>query len=138
MSGTSDPHGGVVMIFAWVGLVVAVAAVVIAVPGSTMISAVGWPGEAPLNLHDNRARDPHLRHLARILGSDSTAEAQRAIADLGEGVVTSSSVTLRGGEAAARERIGATLRRFVDEPPAKDHREFLRQLSAALEQIERL
>lgn len=126
------------MIVAWVGLVVVLVVLLMALPSSEMISAVDWPGNAPLNLHDDRGRDPHLRHLARILGSDSTLEAQRAIADLSEGMVTSLSITLHGGEAAARKQLGPALDRFVTEPAPTDHREFLRCLSAALDQIERL
>lgn len=126
------------MIVAWAGLVVVLVVVVMTLPTSKTISTVVWPGEAPLNLHDNRARDPHLRHLARILGTDSSAEVQRTIAELSEGLVTSSSITLREGEAAARARLGPALTAFIHGSPAKDHREFLRQLSEALEQIEHL
>lgn len=126
------------MIVAWSGLMVGLVLVVMAIPTSRWISVAIWPGEAPLNLHDNRARDPHLRHLARILGSDSTAQAQRTIAELSEGIVTSSRITLLEGEAAARQRLGPVVGSFVSEPAPQDHHKFLRHLGDALEQIERM
>lgn len=126
------------MIAAWVGLVVAVVAVLVALPATTSISTVVWPGETPLSLHDNRARDPHLRHLARILTSDSTAEAQHAIGAIADGLVSSSAITLFEGSAAARARLGPEVASFVEGAPARDHDRFLRELGHVLERIEAL
>ena len=126
------------MIIAWVGLVVVAVLVVMAVPASSSISAVTWPEDAPLNLHDNRALDPHLRHLARILSSDSTTEAQRIVGDLVEGLVQSPAVTLVASSESARARLGASVAGFVSDQPARDHDQFLRRLGEALDRIERL
>ena len=128
------------MILAWAGLVAAVVLLgaLLASPVSGLVSSVTWPEDAPLNVHDNRARDPHLRHLARVLSRESTAEAQRAIADLAEGIVTSPSVTLFGRESDARARLGSTVESFLREPAGRDHDRFLRRLSDALDSIERL
>lgn len=126
------------MIAAWAGLVVAIVAVLVALPAATAISTVSWPGETPLSLHDNRARDPHLRHLARILASDSTAEAQHTIAEISEGLVNSSAVVLFEGDAAARARLGPEVARFIAEAPDQDHERFLRQLAQVLDRIESL
>lgn len=123
------------MIVAWVGLVVVVLAILFALPSS--IRSAAWPGETPLSLHDNRAQDPHLRHLARILNSDSTTEAHRTLGAITEGLLTSSSVTLYEGTDAARERLGPEVRAFVDKAPT-DHAQFLRGLSHALDRIEDL
>lgn len=126
------------MIIAWAGLGVVVGIVVFATPAQRIISTAVWPREAPVNLHDNRARDPHLRHLARILDSESTAEAQRTIAGLREGMVTSSMLAVMEGDALVRGRLGGAVSSFIDQPPARDHATFLRELGAALEEIERL
>lgn len=126
------------MIVAWVGLVVVVVVAVLALPASTSIGSVAWPEDAPLNLHDDRARDPHLRHLARILSSDSTHEAQSVVADLAEGIVHSPAITLFEGAVSARARLGRPVESFVSEQPPKDHRQFLRRLGDALDRIESL
>lgn len=126
------------MIFAWAGLVVAVVAVLRALPPSAMISTVVWPEDAPLSLHDNRARDPHLRHLARILAGDSTAEAQHTVTDLVDGVLNTSAITLFDDPTAARERLGPQVAGFISQPPPKDHDQFLRRLGDVLDRIERL
>jgi hypothetical protein len=125
------------VIIAWVGLVVVIVIVAMAVPASTSISSVTWPEDAPLHLHDDRARDPHLRHLARILSSDSTREAQATVADLVEGILQSSEVTLFEGADAARARL-APVSAFVTDDPPKEHGQFLRRLGDALDHIERL
>lgn len=127
------------MILAWAGLVVAVIllAAALALPASGP-AAPDWPEDAPLNVHDNRGRDPHLRHLARILSSDSTGEAQRVVHDLAEGVLHSSAITLFEGTESARLRLGPQVERFVSEPPARDHDQFLHRLAEALDRIERL
>lgn len=125
------------MFVGWVAFVVVLILALAAVPTGRTISTASWPTETPLSLHDNRARDPHLRHLARILGSDVPAEAQRALAALVDGVVTSHAVMLAGGEAAARARLGDGVRIAVEES-APDHARFLRRVSAALDEIERL
>ena len=125
------------MIVAWVGLVVVVVIALMALPASNVISQVTWPEDAPLHLHDDRARDPHLRHLARILSSESTAEAQSTVAELAEGIVVSSTITLFEGVESARARLGS-VDSFVTERPARDHHQFLRQLGEALDRIERL
>lgn len=127
------------MILAWAGLVVAVVlvAVVLALPASGPAAAT-WPEDAPLNLHDDRGRDPHVRHLARILASDATTEAQRIVGDLAEGALHSTAITLFEGTESARARLGPQVERFVSEPPARDHDEFLRRLADALDRIERL
>ncbi|MGN6722182.1 MAG: hypothetical protein ACTHJM_06180 [Marmoricola sp.] len=125
------------MIIAWVGLFVVIVVVLMALPASTTISSIAWPEDAPLHLHDDRARDPHLRHLARILSSDSSREAQAVIADLAEGIVSSSAIALFEGAESARARLGP-VDAFVTGMPPKDHDQFLRRLGDALDRIERL
>ena len=125
------------MIIAWIGLVAAVLVLVLTVPVSAAISTVTWPEEAPLNLHDNRARDPDLRHLARILASDSVVEAHRAVVDIAEQLLRSES-TSPGQAAAARERLGPQATAFLAGPPHNDHERYLRQLRDALGRIEQL
>ena len=126
------------MIVAWVGLVVVVAALLMALPATSTISEATWPGETPLSLHDNRARDPHLRHLARILGSESSLEAHRTIQTLTEDLLASSTVTLFEGSADARARLGPRVAAFLSESPPKDHHQFLRDLGEVVTRIESL
>ena len=117
------------MILAWAGLVVVVALIgaLLSVPAAAA-SVVHWPDDAPLNLHDNRGRDPHLRHLARVLTSDSPAEAQRVVADLAEAE--------RRSAWPPRGSLDPQVARFVSDPPDRDHARFLHRLADALERIE--
>lgn len=126
------------MIAGWVGLAAAVTALLVWAPQFSAVRSVVWPGEAPLNVHDDRARDPHLRHLARILGTKSADEVHRAVAELTEQLLQSGSVTLYEGTEAARRRLGPEVAAFLAEPPTADHEAFLHGLSQALERIERL
>lgn len=126
------------MIVAWLGLIGSVIALLVWSPASSAIRTVVWPGEAPLNIHDDRGRDPHLRHLARILGTESATEVHRTMAALTERLVTSGSITLYEGTDSARRRLGPEAASFLAAEPTGDHQAFLRGLSRTLDRIERL
>lgn len=127
------------MIAVWIGIVLVVAALVVyAGRLAGVFKAVTWPEEEPLNPHDNRSLDPHLKHLARVLGTDAVDEAHRELVGITRQLVFSTGVFLRLGSAdAAWDRLGPDVISFLQNPP-KDPERYRHRLAAVLPKIEAL
>lgn len=127
------------MIAVWIAFAVVVAAVVVYAGGLAAVRrTVGWPEEEPLNPHDNRSLDPHLKHLARILGTDSVDEAHRELVGVTRQLVFSPGVFLRLGSVdAAWDRLGPEVISFLQNPPKEPER-YRHRLAAVLPKIEAL
>jgi hypothetical protein len=101
-------------------------------------SPAAWPGEAPLNPHDNRSRDPHLGHLPRVLSTDAVDAAHRELVGITDQLVGSPSVYLRLGSAeAAWRRLGPEVADFLADPP-RDPVRYRQRLAELLPRIEAL
>lgn len=99
---------------------------------------VTWPEEEPLNPHDDRALDPHLKHLARLLNTDAVDEAHQELVRITRDLVYSPSVFLRLGSAsAAARRLGPEATAFLENPPKQAGR-YRHHLAAVLPMIEGL
>lgn len=128
------------MIVLWVGAAIALLSLLrYAGRLAVDVATVSWPEEAPLNLHDNRARDPHLAHLGRLLASDSLGEAHHTVVDVTERLLASGSVTLHiDSTEKARRRLGPSVESFLARPPLGSPQRYRRDLAAALTRIEDL
>jgi len=128
------------MILLWVGLVLAALALLrYAGRIADQLAPVAWPGEAPLNPHDDRARDPHLGQLVRLLAGENPGEAHHTVVDVTERLLTSGSVQLLVGSAdTARQRLGPAVTAFLADPPLGHPDRYRRELAEVLTSIEAL
>lgn len=98
---------------------------------------LSWPGETPLNAHDNRSHDPRLARLTRLLRAGSTAEAHAELRDAVDALLRDPSTLRRTGDVAGgRARLGGDVRAFLDRPPPTDPERYRRELARALTRIE--
>lgn len=127
------------MIAVLLGMAVLAAAMVVFASRLTSTRRpVTWPEDEPLNPHDNRALDPHLKHLARVLSTDKVDEAHQELVAITRQLVFSPSVFLRLGSAdAAWDRLGPDAIAFLQNPP-RDPERYRHRLAAVLPQIESL
>lgn len=128
---------GVVVLFLGVACVLT-ALVVYAGRLAGARAPVTWPEEEPLNPHDDRALDPHLKHLARLLGTDAVDEVHQELVRITRDLVYSPSVFLRlGSVTAAASRLGPEATAFLQDPPKQPER-YRHHLAAVLPKIEGL
>ena len=128
------------MILLWAGLLAAAVAL-FRYSGrlAADVTAVTWPPEEPLNPHDNRASDPHLAHLARVLTSDLLQEAHTEVVEVTRRLVDSGSVTMAlGSKEDAWARLGPGVAAFLENPPLHDPPRYRRELATVLTRIEQL
>lgn len=128
------------MTLAWFGLLVAVLAVI---RTSGRLSGrrvpARWPSEAPLNLHDDRARDRRLSQLERMVAHGNLLPAHQTVAELARRLAESESVILRLNlEDVGSERLDARIRAFLDRPPLDSPDRYRRELSDVLTRLEQL
>lgn len=127
------------MIAVW--LAVAVVLVALVVYAGRLAAArrlAVWPEEEPLNPHDDRALDPHLKHLTRLLSTDGVDEVHQEVVRVTRDLVYSPSVFLRlGSAAAAAQRLGPDATAFLQNPPKHAER-YRHHLATVLPTIEGL
>jgi hypothetical protein len=101
-------------------------------------SPVSWPTETPLNAHDNRARDPHLARLTRLLRAGPTAEAQAELRAVIETLLHDRVDVVDRvpePERGERERLGDVLA-FLERPPTPDPERYRHELARVLSRVE--
>lgn len=104
---------------------------------SSQVRPVSWPGEAPAGLHEGRARDQHLTHLARLLAADDPTEAHRVVVGIVDRLLETTYVDDPGG-ATATDLLGSRVARFLARPPLGSPARYRRELDVALGRIEAL
>lgn len=118
------------MIVVWVALLVAVVALTTYVSGvSRTVRAAVWPEEAPLHVHENRAHDQVLPHLARLVGADDPAPVHRQLREAAERLLSSAAVD--------GTRVDPQVAAFLADPPLASPDRYRAELSDVLDRIER-
>lgn len=128
------------MIVLWAGAVFALLSLLrYSARLSAGLRTVAWPDEEPLNVHDNRAQDPHLAKLGRMLNSDLIHEAHHVVVDVTEGLLNSGSVVLYvDSTATARRQLGPGVAQFLIDPPLANPSRYRNELADVLTRIEGL
>lgn len=118
------------MIVVWVALLVTVVALTAYVGGvSRTVRSASWPEETPLHVHENRAHDQVLPHLARLVGAEDPAPVHRQVREATERLVASSAVDGR--------KVDPHVAAFLADPPLASAERYRSELSGVLDRIER-
>jgi hypothetical protein len=119
------------MILVWVALLAAVVALT-AYAGvvSRTVQRAAWPEETPLHVHENRAHDQVLPHLARLVAAEDPTPVHRQLRDATERLLASAAVDGGGVD----PRVSA----FLADPPLASAPRYRAELADVLDRIERL
>lgn len=117
------------MIAVWASLLVAVAALT-AYAGrvARTVGPVTWPEETPVHVHENRAHDQVLPHLARLVAAEDPAPVHRLVCAAVEQLLASAAVE--------RDGLDPRVAAFLADPPLAAPDRYRAELAAVLDRIE--